>query len=378
MASLAPPVGIYPGSAREIPFGGQSIVAIYGGAQGGLVYNPATVADQGISFNPYTGAHSAPENLFYSFTGPAATSVGNGTFTLYPGEMIAFPPGCTSNLWVNAASNGHQFSAIVIQSLPAFSPYTGSFPPSGPTTLQNTIPSYLYKEYDDDPDLQAFVFSYNQVSQTYLDWFNTINLPIYTGLSAPLLDWVAEGLYGISRPTLYSYNFLTTGTFGKIEFGTYTYGTFDILEKITNVAVTSDDIFKRIITWHFYKGDGKNVNTRWMKKRTARFLYGANGTDYQQPTSNISIMYSPTGQLTITILSGLAQIKNSNIFGRCGFGRTWGTPTPPFGVVQAIVTQIQVPNAALQFCEGINNGVLETANTMTVTARIGVIGIPLT
>jgi hypothetical protein len=279
---------------------------------------------------------------------------------------------------VNAHSNGHKFTAIAIQPFSSFSPYTGSFPPIGPTTLQNTIPSYLYKEYDDDQDLQAFVYAYNQISQTYLDWFNTINLPIYTGLSAPLLDWVAQGLYGLARPTLFSYNFTTTGTFGKIQFGTYNYGKFDVLENITNVTVTSDDIYKRILTWHFYKGDGKNVNALWMKRRVARFIYGVNGTDYQQPTSNISIMFTPTGQMTITILSGLAQIGNGTIFGRCGFGRTFGKPTVPYGTGQATVTTIQVPNVALQMVEGINNGVLETANTMTVTARIGVIGIPLT
>jgi hypothetical protein len=279
---------------------------------------------------------------------------------------------------VNAYTNGHRFTAIAIQPFTSFSPYIGSFPPIGPTTLQNTIPSYLYKEYDDDQDLQAFVYAYNQISQTYLDWFNSINLPIYTGLSAPLLDWVAEGLYGLARPTLYSYNFLTSGTFGRILFGRYTYGKFDVLENITNVTVTSDDIYKRIITWHFYKGDGKNVSAPWMKRRVARFLYGINGADYQQPASNISIMFTPSGQMTITILSGIAQIGNGGIFGRCGFGRTLGKPNATFGAIQATAATIQVPNAALQLVEGINNGVLETANTMTVTARIGVIGMPLT
>ena len=44
-------------------------------------------------------------------------------------------------------------------------------------------------------------------------------------------------------------------------------------------AVT-DDVFKRILTWHFYKGDGKNFSVRWLKRRIWRFLQGANGTDF--------------------------------------------------------------------------------------------------
>ncbi len=289
MASVAPPIGIYPGASSLVPFGGRSVIAIYGGTQGGLVYNPATVADQGIGFNPYIGVVSNPEILYYSFTGPAGLAIGQGTFALNPGDQVAFPPGATTNLWVNSATNGHKFTAIAIQPFTSFSPYIGSFPPIGPTTLQTTIPSYLYKEYDDDPDLQAFVFAYNQISQTYLDWFNTINLPIYTGLTGLLLDWVAQGLYGIMRPILFSYNYVATGTFGRIQFGTYTYGNFEINENITNLALTNDDVFKRVITWHFYKGDGKNVSVPWLKKRVARFLYGVNGTDYQQPTANTSV-----------------------------------------------------------------------------------------
>ena len=72
--------------------------------------------------------------------------------------------------------------------------------------LTKTIPSYLYKEYDDDEALQAFVDAFNASAQDYVDWFNTIELPVYTSptSSGDLLDWVAEGLYGIPRPSLFS------------------------------------------------------------------------------------------------------------------------------------------------------------------------------
>ena len=68
--------------------------------------------------------------------------------------------------------------------------------------LTKILPSYLYTQYADDVNLQSFVSAYNTMTQEYLDWFNNINLPIYTVQSGTMLDWVATGLYGIPRPTI--------------------------------------------------------------------------------------------------------------------------------------------------------------------------------
>ena len=38
--------------------------------------------------------------------------------------------------------------------------------------LASTIKSYLYQEYAQDNDLQAFVDAYNAIAQGYQDWFN--------------------------------------------------------------------------------------------------------------------------------------------------------------------------------------------------------------
>lgn len=182
---------------------------------------------------------------------------------------------------------------------------TSPFPPSGPA-LTSIIPAYLYEQYFDDQDLQAFMSAYNGMAQTYLDWFNSINLPVYTGapIAGSLLDWVAQGLYGISRPTI---SFTQVGP-AIGPFDTYPLDSIPMNfgEQLgqTTLFVVNDDIFKRCITWSFYKGDGKVFNIRWLKRRLARFLVGVNGTDYTGPTYQISVSFTGTNTVNIVISSG--------------------------------------------------------------------------
>lgn len=180
------------------------------------------------------------------------------------------------------------------------------FPPSGPSGVTKTIPSYLYQEYNDDDDLQAFVLAFNTISQQYIDWANAIQLPVYTGatIAGPLLDWVAQGLYGISRPTLSSGTIQYIGLFDSAEFNRIMFGQVTTIGSIITYT-TSDDFFKRIITWHFYKGDGKNFSIGWLKRRIARFLRGINGANIgAADTSAISIsMVNDNVTITITVNS---------------------------------------------------------------------------
>jgi hypothetical protein len=133
--------------------------------------------------------------------------------------------------------------------------------------LPLVIPSYLYTWYQDDDDLQAFVATYNSMTQTYVNWFNQIGLPIYPGvlIVGSLLDWVAEGIYGYTR-----------------------------------LAGMSDDILKRTLTWLFYKGDGKYFNVVWLKRRVMRFLEGINGTDQGTATTyQVSVSFGAGYKVTI-------------------------------------------------------------------------------
>lgn len=178
--------------------------------------------------------------------------------------------------------------------------------PTSPTSVTKTIPSYLYFQYLDDQDLPSLIASYNTLTQEYVDWFNDVNLPIYTGLEDGLLDWVGMGVYGISRPA-----FSTTvynGVIGQIASVPYqgpaasgptpnivnAISTTQIFATSTNYE-TPDDIYKRVLTWFFYKGDGFDFSIPWLKKRIARFLFGVDGTDVSMPfTPTISITFDDT------------------------------------------------------------------------------------
>ena len=66
--------------------------------------------------------------------------------------------------------------------------------------------------------------------------------------------------------------------------------------------LTNDDLFKRCLTWNLYKGDGKVMNVRRLKRRFMRFLTGANGVDPGiDSTIPISIAFGANRAVTVTI-----------------------------------------------------------------------------
>ena len=187
----------------------------------------------------------------------------------FGGKNIPWSPGPIGTLW----NNGR---AVCVGSSPIkFETPWATLPAS----LQKTINSYLYWEYRDDDNLQGFVDAYNKLTQTYVDWFNVINLPVYTmpQISGTLLDWVATGLYGQPRPVF------STGSYYQIgPLDTATLNQIGLNQTISigndGYYQASDDIYKRVLTWNFFKGDGNNFTVFWLKRRIARFLAGANGT----------------------------------------------------------------------------------------------------
>jgi hypothetical protein len=161
--------------------------------------------------------------------------------------------------------------------------------------LTVTIPAYTYIQYADDVNVSAFTTQYNAMAQTYVTWFATASLPVYTLQSGTLLDWVANGLYGQYRPTL-------------------------------GGQPATDDVFKRGITWAFYKGDGKTFTVRWLKRRLQRWLLGPNGIDpIVGQTYNISITF---GTKPIEIVNNLSNFGefNGGMFNTAQFddsGKNW-------------------------------------------------------
>jgi hypothetical protein len=296
-------VVLTPALTDTVAIGGTSVLVADTtmGHVGGLIANPLTAKDQGIA---------RAESLFVSLLGPIASLEINavtGTIEVVAGQMFLVPP--LTNVWVNAVSNGHKFTAFFSTpyvpeyppgQVPGQPPSLGApqgvppfFPPTGVTGLIKDIPMYLYQEYSDDDDLQGYIKAVNGEQQNFVDTFNALNLPIYTGpiVQGALLDWVGQGVYGMPRPSL------TTGT--EILIGAInTWGcgitqiaelpleyeemipAINMIRQIVPYPITStnDDIYRRVLTWHFFKGDGRYFNARWLKRRVWRFCYGMNGT----------------------------------------------------------------------------------------------------
>jgi hypothetical protein len=164
-----------------------------------------------------------------------------------------------------------------------------------------TINSYLYQQYNDDDDLQALVDAYNQATQVYVTWFATIGLPIYTALSGPLLDWCAEGIYGLTRTSLASPASLALGPFNTETFGSDVFNGYTPSARV--VYALTDDLFQRILTWDFYKGDGKRFTLPWLKRRIMRFLLGVNGTDPQPWLPGFQVGAETTNAISVVVVS---------------------------------------------------------------------------
>ena len=159
--------------------------------------------------------------------------------------------------------------------------------------LALVIPAYLYQQYQNDPALPAFVSAFNSIAQGYLNWFNQNPLGLYTspGISGPLLDWIAAGVYGLDRPVLASQTSEESAGYDSSTYNTVPYNFLSYSASGTSQQAT-DDIFKRSMTWNLYKGDGQYFTIQWLKNRVARFLHGPNGTDCAvldyQPSVTIS------------------------------------------------------------------------------------------
>lgn len=177
--------------------------------------------------------------------------------------------------------------------------------------LEKIIPSFLYAQYSDDVDLQGFVKAQNKLAQEYLDWFNSFLLPIYTrdDISGDLLDWVGEGLYGVTRPALQE----STGAFiGAVN--TFLVNDLDAngarLIGESSASFLNDDFYKRVITWCFYKGDGTQFTVKWLKKRVQRFLFGVNGQNLEDDqTYRVSVTFGANDEVTITIPKGIRTLE---------------------------------------------------------------------
>jgi hypothetical protein len=156
-----------------------------------------------------------------------------------------------------------------------------------PSSLQQILPAYVYQQYADDDNVQAFFLAYNQMAQSYLEWFNATPLAVYTlpGISGPLLDWVGVNLYDIPRPVLSTFTEQISGALSTQPLNTLALDVQNVVISGT-ASLATDDVYKRVMTWWLYKGDGKQMSIPWIKRRVARFLYGVGGTDIAYPLAD--------------------------------------------------------------------------------------------
>lgn len=164
------------------------------------------------------------------------------------------------------------------------------------------IPSYLYEQYADDANVQAFVSAFNDMGQEYLDYLDDLGLPIYSGLSGDLLDWVGLGVYDVQRPVLPFGRSTSDGLYAALAFATLAYAKTDITN--SGSFSTDDDTYKRVITWHVQKGDGRQFTIPWLKRRVKRFLVGVDGTCPNiDETYDISVTFSGPRAVVVDVPS---------------------------------------------------------------------------
>jgi hypothetical protein len=156
------------------------------------------------------------------------------------------------------------------------------------------IKQYLFKHYQDDLDLKAFVDAFNTIAQGYVDYVNALSFPIYTDKSGGLLDWIGSSIYGLPRPVIGN---PTGAIYGSAFYGQEIYGSGSI-----SIISATDDYYKRILTWKLHRGDGFYSNVEWLKRRIKRFIIGANGTSPDiEHTHEISVSFGQSNIITIVI-----------------------------------------------------------------------------
>jgi hypothetical protein len=180
-----------------------------------------------------------------------------------------------------------------------------AFPPTYSQPVQQVIPAYPYGEYADDDNVTSFFDAANELTQNYVSFFYGLNLPIYTqaSIAGDFCDWVINGIYGLYRQPIQTGVNEVYGPINTFPIDTLDIDGFKIVSQ-ASYFLMSDDIFKRCLTWAFYKGDGRQFSIPWLKRRIMRFLNGTNGMAPPiDQTYTVSVTLQAENAVTITIPS---------------------------------------------------------------------------
>jgi hypothetical protein len=91
------------GGATSVTTGGAAVVALTGKVNGYYIVNPLSATDQGIG---------AVEPLYIDTTTTATTTASGTNAALAPGQPFGGIFGSTTNVSVNAATSGHNFTCV--------------------------------------------------------------------------------------------------------------------------------------------------------------------------------------------------------------------------------------------------------------------------
>jgi hypothetical protein len=181
--------------------------------------------------------------------------------------------------------------------------------------LASVVPAYVYTQYADDANITAFFSAVNTLAGGYLSWMTNTPLALYTSptISGPLLDWIGQGIYGITRPIISTLSTqYTAAALDGVPLDTIAIDGSSFSSS-GSAFPANDDYYKRVITWQTYIGDGRIFNAMVLRKRIARFLYGINGTDITASQSQ-AVSVASTGAKTYTIIVPSAANPASTYF----------------------------------------------------------------
>lgn len=180
------------------------------------------------------------------------------------------------------------------------------------------IPAYPYSIYKNDDNISTFFKGYNEYSQQYVDFFVNLFLPVYDSKSGSFLDWVGRNIYGIRRPV-----FPVGLQEQRGDLNTIAFDEMELNKLLTlypaNYILASDDVYKRVIKWHHWKGDDGIFNIQTLKQRVMRFL---SGWDVIQQTYQVSVSFGAGNQVNLIIYNtGRRNLNPSAVVNNSEFSR---------------------------------------------------------
>ncbi|WP_196424728.1 hypothetical protein [Commensalibacter melissae] len=159
---------------------------------------------------------------------------------------------------------------------------------------------YLYLQWKEDDNLDAFVKVHNETTDKYLDEIRKLNIPNYKTKNGKFLDYVAKNLYGISRKPLLNAQTIVEMGINIDDPNTISPNDAKILSNSFRHEIT-DIEFRKIIEWNVYREDGFHFTIPWLKRRLSRFLSYSSG---DMDMNSISIV-AENRKITIRLLNDL-------------------------------------------------------------------------